>query len=110
MKIPTTKAFLGGMFSSDIREMFQSEFFNTEDFFSVFYLTALYPSVNAWCSLKGHTHLNKPAAQAAGLFKCVCPFSGHHVVKVPGNIENPKLNLHSWHFIVESIYVLFWDE
>ena len=34
-------------------------------------------SFNAWCPLKGHTYLNKPAS----LFKYVRPFSGPHALK-----------------------------
>ena len=35
---------------------------------------------NAWCPLKGHTHLNLQLS-AAGLFKYVWPFSGHQALK-----------------------------
>ena len=37
--------------------------------------------VNAWCQLKGHTCLNRPAAETATLFKYIWPFSGQQGVK-----------------------------
>ena len=39
---------------------------------------------SAWCPLKGHTYLDKPAAESrfvAGLFKYVWPFRGHQALK-----------------------------
>ena len=45
-------------------------------------VTILILPFSAWCPLKGHTYLNKPAAKkAAGLFKYVWPFSEHQALK-----------------------------
>ena len=37
--------------------------------------------VSAWCSQKGHTYLNEPAAESSSLSKYEWPFSGYHALK-----------------------------
>ena len=37
-------------------------------------------TLSTWCSIKGHTYLNKPAAERCKFVKFVWPFSGHQAL------------------------------